>query len=561
MSNKKQFSVEHFELIEDKNSHFIVLDMKIASSGMNKHNLPITDEALEKSAKTIFGKPVLAYYDEHTNDFKGHESEELPVGVVLDKDVHIKNEDGKSWLYAKAYLWKKYFPELASVFKKKNNSTDISMEIEVEESEVSGGYEWIKAFNFLGVTLIGVEPAIAGANATVLQFSEISDKAKSTFSERYDEVDFIIPNSIKESAKEGLSLYNKNKSGATPVALATARFLIRNESVSPEKVRQIQKYFLKNKTKNVENKQSDEWISLCLWGGEEAMEWSSLIVQKMNDLDNKQISTFEKRDIENVSLKTIETSKDELNEEEKLKKQKADKTNSFSEDVENDKEKEEMSADTAPEENKDAEKEEMSVETSEESEEKKEEMTAEAQPEDEEKTETEDKPSEEESEDGDVSMSNDAFADVAALMAMLDVETEQSKEVASLFECKDKNYSDIAMSLFSVMKTVAKKYSTVKEENASLIEFKSTSEKNIFSKRVEDFMNEVKDIAEKETLEDIRKDSENYNFSTVEDWETKSKAILFSVLKNGGTGKKKSDVIVIPNAFENTTTKKNNKVW
>jgi len=59
---KLKFAVEDYDIEENPSSQFALLNMKIVSSGMNAHKLPITADAVKKSASTLFGKPVLADY-------------------------------------------------------------------------------------------------------------------------------------------------------------------------------------------------------------------------------------------------------------------------------------------------------------------------------------------------------------------------------------------------------------------------------------------------------------------------------------------------------------------
>lgn len=293
MNKKVSFSIEEFSIDENPSSHFAVMDMKIVSSGMNLHNLPITKEAVKKSAQTLFGKPVLTHYIPEKDSLGGHDEEQVPIGAFLDKNITIEEDQEKVWLSAKAYIWKKYFPEVMDVFKKNEGKTNISMEIEINDSGYEeDGYEWIKDYSFMGVTAIGVQPAIVGSGATVLQFSELVEEIKKDVFGKYDGISFKIPGDVKSAAEDGLKLRAKFKRGGTSVGLATARYLVKNSVATPEKVRHIAKYFPRHAGDNLDDKESNGWIAWQLWGGNAGRRWATSLVKRMNSMDERQLSRF-----------------------------------------------------------------------------------------------------------------------------------------------------------------------------------------------------------------------------------------------------------------------------
>jgi FtsZ-binding cell division protein ZapB len=176
-----KFEIDKMELVEDiSESQLTKVRMFIVSEGENKHNLPISWEAISASRSSLVGKPILCKYNQHTDSFEGHEIGEIPVGCFLNEDEIYENEiDGKRWLVADAYIWKAYFPHIVEVFRKNDGESSVSMEIEVlRKNTSSDGVESIELFVFMGVTLIGVEPAIENAKAVVLKFSEFIEKTK-----------------------------------------------------------------------------------------------------------------------------------------------------------------------------------------------------------------------------------------------------------------------------------------------------------------------------------------------------------------------------------------------
>lgn len=153
--------------------------MWVVSEGLNKHNMPITRDAIITAASSIIGKPVLFKYNLKSDDFDAHEEDEISCGVAaLSKaDYAFKeDDDGKLWLVCKAYIWKMYYPEVVDIFVR-DKKKSISMEILIVDSETEEGNETpdINAFSFTGVTLLGdiYRPAIVNACATVEKFSEM----------------------------------------------------------------------------------------------------------------------------------------------------------------------------------------------------------------------------------------------------------------------------------------------------------------------------------------------------------------------------------------------------
>ena len=180
MNNVVRFTINKYNIQDISDNQLAKIEMWVAKSGDNKHNLPITEDAIRQSADTLVGKPILYKYNKYTKDFMGHEVDEIPCGVVLSKDdirfEYDKNEE--LWLVATAYIWKYYCPEVMEVFEKHDGEKPISMEIQLVETKENDDKTEILSFVFLGVTLIGDSPAIPNAKATVLKFSEMVEEVK-----------------------------------------------------------------------------------------------------------------------------------------------------------------------------------------------------------------------------------------------------------------------------------------------------------------------------------------------------------------------------------------------
>ena len=180
MDNVVRFTINKYNIQDISDNQLAKIEMWVAKSGDNKHNLPITEDAIRQSADTLVGKPILYKYNKYTKDFMGHEIDEIPCGVVLSKDdIRFEyDENEELWLVATAYIWKYYCPEVMEVFEKHDGEKPISMEIQLVETKENDDKTEILSFVFLGVTLIGDSPAIPNAKATVLKFSEMVEEVK-----------------------------------------------------------------------------------------------------------------------------------------------------------------------------------------------------------------------------------------------------------------------------------------------------------------------------------------------------------------------------------------------
>ena len=182
-SKRCNFEVDNFKVVEENsNSQFATLEIDVCRSGKNSHNMDISRSAIEYAANSIKGKPILAAFDVLDTDFLGHEENEQPVGFFIEEEPQIieKEYDGNPELFirAKGKVWKRYFDNAMNIFKRKGGKTDVSMEIDMLDfQEPEHGKEgFINIFSILGCTLLGVKPAIRGAEAKVLSFAEMKDE-------------------------------------------------------------------------------------------------------------------------------------------------------------------------------------------------------------------------------------------------------------------------------------------------------------------------------------------------------------------------------------------------
>ena len=182
MSKRCNFEVDNYRVVEENsNSQFSTLEIDVCRSGDNKHRMPISRGAIEASASSVKGKPVLAAFRFAGTEFGGHDEDEQAVGFFVEEEPELIEKDyqGKQELFirARAKVWKRYFENAMNIFERKNGKTDVSMEIDMldfqEPDNKNEGN--INLFSILGCTLLGVNPSIQGSEARVMSFSEIKD--------------------------------------------------------------------------------------------------------------------------------------------------------------------------------------------------------------------------------------------------------------------------------------------------------------------------------------------------------------------------------------------------
>ena len=141
--------------------------------------------------------------------------------------------------------------------------------------------------------------------------------SKKSFKAPYDDLDFSIPAGVKEEANRGLGWVSEFNRGGTSVGRGTARYLANNTKASPDKVRQIARYFPRHEVdKRAEGYRQGEdgypsngRIAWALWGGNAGQSWANKLVRAMNTRDEKANSALElilrKSRIKQIALKKL----------------------------------------------------------------------------------------------------------------------------------------------------------------------------------------------------------------------------------------------------------------
>ena len=205
MKSKKFVALEgHFQEIEDYNSTFKRVKIKVFAFDKNANNSDITRTAFSSAQPTIFNIPVIAKYNSEKDDLEGHNAyltkdkddnyvikmDTSPIGVVSGEanisfeDIDEGNGNIKTYIVVdNVFLWKRYEATqkieewlLAGIEPK------VSMEIGNVDGQFSDGVFTINTFEFEAITALGsdVEPCFPMA--------QIEEYSKKTFQDAYFEM-------------------------------------------------------------------------------------------------------------------------------------------------------------------------------------------------------------------------------------------------------------------------------------------------------------------------------------------------------------------------------------
>lgn len=218
----------------------------------------------------------------------------------------------------------------------------------------------------------------------------------------------------------------------------------------------------------------------------------------------------------------------------------------------------------------------------EEKKEKEEEMAAPKEPKEKQKegSPEEEKSETQEEEDKETKMSLDAYADVPAMLAMLENETKQFRGLAGLSEdigmaveelkkgemC---NNAAVAKGMFAVVKDMAAKIKQLSADAESskaymaelegLRKFKAEFETAQLASEIASTMAELKESLPSAEFEAAKEDSKNFSMDSVENWKNKWKAKAFTFAVKGGKKVEPDGKMALP--FNNTQKQSVKSLW
>jgi len=109
---------------------------------------------------------------------------------------------------------------------------------------------------------------------------------------KYEGINFSPPDDVKRAARQGLKLHEDGKtgSGLEPITVAWARRIASGENISPEKARQGNRWWGRNKRFLDFPKDSPAYAAAMLWFGGPGKRWMAKLVNQMEAADMKKKS-------------------------------------------------------------------------------------------------------------------------------------------------------------------------------------------------------------------------------------------------------------------------------
>lgn len=178
--NRKFFSLplNHIEFEQEDNKDLLRLKMYAISDGENRNESEFLLSSFEPAIKTMYNRPILAYFNEKIQDTESHNVKlvvdnitgeayydynypeaEKPVGVIPESaEITVQPFMERNWIVIDGGLiWTSYNRNLTRMIKRQLKKK-VSVEIEVLESYMDGKIEKITSFRFMGITILGKTP-------------------------------------------------------------------------------------------------------------------------------------------------------------------------------------------------------------------------------------------------------------------------------------------------------------------------------------------------------------------------------------------------------------------
>ena len=205
LKTKVNFEVDSVDIQKYKDQRFTKCTIECFASGENAHTNPITLEDLKATASTIYDIPIVYSYDRYTQDYKGHEYDEVPLGFVKEDKKNnpltfVKKRDGRWFLRINGLIWTNYGKNFMEVFSKTDNKKSVSVELTAIDEKERDGKMDLKKWVYEAITILGEShcPAVEGANIA-LKFSADKEEYLQTMEEKKA----IKIDNTKESAVDG----------------------------------------------------------------------------------------------------------------------------------------------------------------------------------------------------------------------------------------------------------------------------------------------------------------------------------------------------------------------
>lgn len=175
-------------LTKVNDAQFMQARLRCFADGRTSHGWKFTLESVQKAAFTLLGKPILWAYNFWQDDANGHDEDEIPCGFIpsdeklADIQFVYDEEYNKTFVEVNCYIWKVYAEKLVEIFERTDGVKDVSSELWLINQD-KDDEQLVTDFCFTGVTILGehINPAVQGADITVVKFSDEFENAKSEF--------------------------------------------------------------------------------------------------------------------------------------------------------------------------------------------------------------------------------------------------------------------------------------------------------------------------------------------------------------------------------------------
>ena len=534
MSEKiqKNFSINNIELVRtDESDEFFYAKLTPLSTMPNSHKNPISAEVLKHYGGTILGKWVVC--DASLGENATHTKNQTIVGIVpKDSKVEYVEENGITSMVVDAVLSKLYAKQVYEMFKYQDQR-NVSVEFLAEEDTIlPNGDTPIKSFDIKAISILGlnINGSCPNANIKVIKFSQNN-------AEQYYH-NIAQNKSLKEFAEErteklSTKTYKLNKTELKDTTWGDVDKTTIRDKIMKAKNRDL---LVKSVYALVENGWQDapsehlKYPIMQLVGNTfyyNRYAFSSALAYARKENETSVISKIEKL-YKKFDLDE-ETKEEEMSEE----------TKNFSESETNDKEEH-----IVMEEEKKEDKVEEMAETETETPEEKEmgcgkEMSEDESADKEEEKEDKDEPKEDEKEK---KFSLDGYADMGAILTLLEAETEQSVNLAKKV-MTEMSAQDIVMS-----------YVAMSKELAELKEFKEELDAKEKDKKFSSIMATVKEDLDPKTFAELQEEGKQLNIEQLSAFENKVKAFAYEATKGAKTQNQEILVFGVPNETSNNSS-------
>ena len=537
MDNKIYFSVDDIQEVATEDSvEFAIARIAVLSTKENSHKINITKEILERDGKSVLGKWVIADFD--GTDVTTHTHNTHIIGIVpTDSNVEfVDNPDGTTTMFVDAIISKLYATEIYNLFRT-HNFRNVSVEMATaNDQEREDGYTDIDGLNIYSICVLGISVggSCPDANMSITRFSEKNAEEYYQNTKSY---------SLKQLAEQ-----RNEKLKVTSHPIDKSKEAVDMGSWDGDKAKDD---LLKEKNYKTLAKS----VCLLLEDGWEDKEKGALKYPVMNLKDGKWVynaqglssaRAYGEQHDPAVADKAISIQKklglykdNDSNKEENME----NKELNFS-DSEKDKDVIMNKDDSDKEKDMACGNKEMADETSED-EKLKEEKKEEDNIKDEEKKmaeESEDeKLKEEKKEEDDIKdeekkFSLDAYVDESAMLAMLENETEEYKDMAEKIT-KEFSANEIVSKIIELAK-----------ENSELKADKEKNDKEKTDKKFASIMASVKEDLDEESYSKLAEEGKQLSLDQLGAFENKVKAFAYECTKKNHVEEKDSEILKFGNS-------------